>query len=160
MAKFIRTKNRDIDDIFRNMIAPRAKALLQNTAQNWVTFCRNNHTWKNRTGALENSISWTEVKKTPTGFKTTIEAGGLSEAKYAYDFALRAGLGLRLRNQRFLVGSLRAGSEMFAKVSPGDQIYVDYAMYVENKGYPVLKQGEEYIRAKGVNVKIMELPNG
>lgn len=160
MAKFWRVHNRSISDIFRDMIAPRAKMLIQDVAQKWVTFCKISHTYHNRTGALENSISWTKIIRTLTGFSTTIEAGGLSEVKYAYDFSLRTGLGLRLRNRRFTISSTRASSQVYGNVSPGDLIMVDYALHVENKGYPVLAQGEEYIKSmpQYENIRIMKLP--
>lgn len=160
MAKFIRQKKRTVMDIKRTMIAPRMLAFVYSLVQQWVYFCKTNHSWKNRSGALEDSISFTEPKKTKTGVQATVEAGGYSQAKYTFDFTSRVKDNTRRQNRGF-VASPRSGGAMYGKANTGDRIWVDYAAYVEAKGYNVLKQGVEYIRAKGIKgVKIRKLPRG
>jgi len=149
MAQYRRLYNRTVTDIGRQMIDPRARRLLQNNANNWVHFCKTNHSYQNRTRALENSISRSEVERTERGYQVLIEAGGLSSASFTFDAARRAATGKRKRMKRF-------GQQ----VGRGSQIYVDYAVFVEAKGFAVLLQGMEYIRARGIRgLQIMRLPD-
>jgi hypothetical protein len=149
MAIFQRKYKRSVNDIYENTIKQRAEAWLQDTAQKWVHHCKTNHRWRNRTGALENSISWGEIKKNRTGFETTIEAGGLSKVRYSFDYSLRTSFGLRKRRQAFVLTSARSGAFTQQTAGRGDMVYVNYAQYVENKGYDVLRQGKEYVRKHG-----------
>ena len=149
MAQYRRLYNRTVTDIGRQMIDPRARRLLQNNADNWVAFCKTNHTWQNRTGALENSISRSEVEKSERGYQVLIEAGGLSSAKFTFDASRRAATGQHKHMKRY-----------GETVQRGGAIYVNYAVYVEAKGLDVLLQGMEYIRKRGIRgLQIMRLPN-
>lgn len=150
MAHFERKYNRSVSDIGKNMIQPRAKRLVEGAVQFFGNYCRKNHTWRNRTGALENSISWSQGWRTRRGWRAQVEAGGESIAKYTYDYGIRKGSGKRKAN----IVSGRV-------IKAGDRVNVNYAHHVQNKGHGVLKQGEEPTRQKfrRLGVRIMRLPN-
>lgn len=138
-VRFVRTKNRTVSDILRSPISGRLERSLDSTAQKIVHYSRTNHRYQNRTGALEGSLSWTPVIRTHNGFSTTVFAGGESVVRFAFDFARRVKTGVRRRNVRY---------SNKGRILPkrGALIFVNYARYVEDKGYPVLKQGIDHFR--------------
>lgn len=150
MALVERKYNRGVLDIERQFIQPRAKRLVEGAVQFFGHYCRKNHIWQNRTGALENSISWTEARKTARGWSARVEAGGFSKTRYAFDYGLRKATGQRRRNK---IGGVT--------VPAGTAIIVNYARHVERKGYPVLKQGVKPTQKKFriLGVRIMKLPD-
>lgn len=138
-SRFYREKNRTLSDIFRGNIMSRAQATLGDVAQKIVQYSRTHHRWVNRTGALEESISWVPPKRTPEGWQTEVYAGGWSVARYAFNYGRRKQRKQNRRNYRYQRGVRFA-------VGLGQGLYVDYAPYVERKGFPVLTQGIDRYR--------------
>lgn len=118
-----RQKKRDAKTVFRNMIRPRQVQALDNLVQQIAIYCERNHTWKNRTGALENSIRHSPVEQTMDGCQAGVLAGGTSKAQWAH-----------------------------GKIRPGQPVEVDYATYVEAKGRPVLKHGIDKFRKDAARI--------
>ena len=118
-----REKKRDAKTVFRNIIRPKEVQALDDLVQRIAVHCERNHTWKNRTGALENSIRHSPVETTMDGFQAAVLAGGESKAQWS-DRGVRA----------------------------GEPVDVDYAVYVEAKGYPVLKQGVDKYRQRATQI--------
>lgn len=126
-------------DVFKNLIQPRAKMILQDGVQKIATYCKRTHRWQNRTGALEESINWTPPELKRGRLIATVFAGGWAKAKYALNYGSRKGGGHRRPNIRYQRG------QRF-KVKRGMGIFVNYARYVEKKGFPVLIHGVEKYR--------------
>lgn len=148
-SRFVRVKKRTVRDIHENMLQPRLKTELYGISQKVTDFARRNHVFQNRTGALEGSISWEGPKRTRTGYSTTIFAGGWSVVKYAFNFALRKGTGRRRRNVRYQ--PRKSGQPLHRRrLAPrrGQGVYVDYAPYVEDRGYWVLSGAIRHFRRK------------
>jgi hypothetical protein len=141
LVKFVREKKRTPLDVFNEAIQPKAKMALQDLVQKIATYCKRNHVWKNRTGALEDSISWIPPEKQGNNLIATVFAGGWAKAKFAYDPNLRKESGRRKRPYRYQRGAR-------IKVRPGMGLFVKYARFVEDKGFPVLKQGISHYKAK------------
>lgn len=120
-------------DVFKNLIQPRAKMILQDGVQKIATYCKRTHRWQNRTGALEESINWTPPELKRGRLIATVFAGGWAKAKYAYRKAKGRQKRQYERGSRF-------------QVKRGMGIYVNYAGYVEKKGFPVLIHGVEKYR--------------
>jgi hypothetical protein len=140
-ARFHRKYRRTPADMFNQKIQPRVPMLLQQSVQEIATYCKRSHTWKNRTGALEESINWRPPERRGSNWIAVVFAGGWAKAKYAFDFAKRQETSQRKRPYRYQRG------ERF-RVKRGMAVFVNYARYVEDKGFPVLKQGWE--RYKGI----------
>jgi hypothetical protein len=140
IVRFTRKYNRTVEDIFKQKIQPKIPMLLQQSVQEIATYCKRNHTWQNRTGALEESINWTPPTQKGSYWFATVFAGGWAKAKYAYGLVTRRLKGQeyerRKRNIRYQRG------EAF-KIKRGMAVFVNYAKYVQDKGYPVLIQGWE-----------------
>lgn len=124
-AKFRRLRNRTVNDIYRDAIRPRAEVTLHDVAQKIVQYARTKHTYRNRTGALQDSTSWTPVERDSRGFHTAVFAGGWANAKYSYDATLRKTTGRRRRQARY------GGGRRFS-IRRGQGVYVNYAKYVED----------------------------
>jgi hypothetical protein len=130
-VRFHREKQRTVNDIFNSAIQPRAAVALQDIAQKVVQYAKTTHRYQNRTGALQESISWVPPVKVGDSFQTVIYAGGWSIAKYAMDYGRRKTTGVQRRNRRYQRG------ESF-RPKRGQGLYVIYARFLENKGWPVL----------------------
>ena len=151
MALYQREKKRTVSQINAEMIDPRCKRLIEGAVQYMGHFCRKNHIWQNHTGALENSLSWSDrAERTPRGWRAHVEAGGFSITKWTFDHSQMLASGKRIPNK---IGGVI--------VPAGTPITVTYARHVERKGYPVLKQGIEPTNRKfrSLGVRIMKLPD-
>ncbi len=129
-----REKGRTVMDIYRQQISGRLEREIETVAVKITRYSKRHHSYQNRTGALERSIGYEKPKRTAKGVQTVIFAGGPSLTKYTYDYGLRKSKKRRRCNVRYIEGyrvSLRRGS----------YIWVNYARYVKEKGFPVLKQG-------------------
>ena len=144
-VRFVREHNRTATDIFNNMIRPHLTGALDIGLQKMTYFNKHNHTYQNRTGALENSVSWDPAKQEGDKVVGALIAGGLSRATITRYAA--GGGSFTLRNIRVpKTGKRKKGMLRYKKIAlftRGDQIYVDYAAFVELKGFPVLVQGIE-----------------
>ena len=135
-ARFHRKYRRTPKDIFDQKIQPRLSMLLQQSVQEIATYCKRTHTWRNRTGALEESINWKPPERRGSTWTALVFAGGWAKAKFSYDPGIRKGTGKRKKLYRYQRG------ERF-RVRRGMVVFVNYARYVENKGFPVLTHGWE-----------------
>jgi len=132
IVKFQRKHNRNLKDIYEKAIQPKEKEIFRDSLQKMSIYCRQRHTWKTRTGALESSITFKEPEFDKDKLKGELLAGGWGRAKYTYDRARRSeGRKKQYRRQR----------DLRIRVRRGIGIWVNYAPFVEKKGYPVLKQG-------------------
>lgn len=155
-VRFKRVHNRTAEDIYRNMIRPRLPMALDDVAQKIVYHARHNHQYENRTGALEESVSWVGAKIRGNRVTAIIMAGGESKATKTYR-----------QEKVFYIdeqGRLRVFKLKTAKVTAkGTPVYVDYAIWAELKGLRVLKFAIEKFRRQiakilGRNLKIKAAP--
>jgi len=145
---FQRLKNRSMRQFFQESIQPRQVALLTGAVQKVGVEAKREHTYRNRTGALETSIRWQGAKIVADDIMAEISAGGTSKVRFAFDFTRRRTTGKKRRNRR-------AGKN----VRRGDAIDVNYAGYVEKHGFTVLtafvKRGRPlFAAALGSKVRI------
>lgn len=124
---FQRLKNRSMRQFFQESILPRQVALLTDAVQKTGVEAKREHTYRNRTGALESSIRWQGATIVADEVRAEISAGGPSAARFAFDVTRRRESGKRRRNRRERVAVRR-----------GQQVSVNYAKYVEGHGYTVL----------------------
>jgi hypothetical protein len=156
VVRFTREKNRTAEDVFKNMILPKIPLALNVICQKIAYYNRHNHTYENRTGACENSISWIPAEVQGARVRAAIVAGGPSKALYEYVQTV-----VIYHDEQ---GRIRAFEPKNPKViNKGDPIYVDYAVFLERKGFPVLKQGIEHFRPQlaamvGTELKQENLP--
>lgn len=138
-VRFVRTKKRTVMDIFNGAISPRIKAELNTLGNNIILDARKNHEFKNRTGALEASMQWTPPERKAGLWRMVVFAGGWSKVKYVFDFARRQATKVKRRNWRYRKGG---------RYNPrrGEDLYVNYAQYVERRGYSVLINAVEKYR--------------
>ena len=149
--RFKRKHNRTAEDIYRNTIRPRLPMALDIAAQKIVFHARRNHNYENRSGALENSISWVPAKRIGNKVRSIVMAGGEAKAlfKYVIDTVF-------YYDEQ---GRLRVFKPKNPKViNKGQEVNVDYAVFVERKGLNVLKHSVEKFRhliakVMGVNLK-------
>lgn len=144
MVKVQRKYNRDVRQVFDKLIRPKIPIALKSIANEFAFYCKKNHRYQNRTGALENSIKAHEPEHKRGAWTVAITAGGWARAQYGLNYALRLSKGKRRRNIRQQRG------EKF-RVKKGMGLFVNYAWWVEKKGFPVLKQGAEKFRNRIVN---------
>lgn len=137
-VRFVRKHNRTVADVFNNVVQPKIKIQLQDAAQKIATYSKRNHTWENRTGALEESINFTLPERTSTGWIATVFAGGWAKVKWAFDITARKA-GRRRKHYRYQ-------RKQRIPMKRGTGVFVNYARFVEDKGFPVLKQGIEHYR--------------
>lgn len=154
-VRFYRKYNRTATDIFGNKFQHRLKMELHDAVQKISFYCRKNHTWQNRTGALEESIGFEEPIYKGGFWQAVVKAGGWSRVKFAFNVGLRRATGKRKRNARYQRGQ---------RFNPGKGtgLFVNYAYWVEKKGFPVLIQGiEHYKRLIGkvlaANLKVRKI---
>lgn len=145
MAKMQRKYNRDVRQVFNKLVYPKIPMALWSVANQFAVYCKKNHRYQNRTGALEDSIKAHKPEHKRGAWTVAITAGGWARAKYSLDYARRkAGGGRRKSNIRYQRG------KRFS-VKRGMGLLVNYAWWVEKKGFPVLKQGAEKFRNRIVN---------
>lgn len=144
MVKVQRKYNRNVRQVFDKLIQPKIPMVLKTVATQFAFYCKKNHRYQNRTGALEDSIRAHEPKYKRGAWTVAITAGGWARAKYGLNYALRKAKGRRRANIR------RQRGKRF-KVKAGIGLFVNYAWWVEKKGFPVLKQGAEKFRNRIVN---------
>lgn len=154
-VKLHRRYNRTVADVFGSKFQKRIPAELQDLQQKIVVYSRKNHRYINQTGALENSLAWDSPIQKGGFWQGVVRAGGWSQAKYTYSFAKRLA-GRWKRNVRY------QRKERF-NVKRGMGIFVNYAYWVEQKGFPVLKQGIDKYRRRaatilGRRLRIRRLP--
>jgi hypothetical protein len=135
-VRFYRTHRRTVREIFDKKIVPKLPMLLQQSVQEIATYCKRTHSWRNRTGALEESINWTQPERRGSNWTAAVFAGGWAKAKYTNDPGIRKGTGKRKKQYRYQRG-------LRFQVRRGMAVFVNYARYVENKGFPVLTHGWE-----------------
>lgn len=144
-GKFVRVKKRTVKDIFAKHIQPRIMAQMNTLGNNIALEARKNHTFTNRTGALESSISWTPPVIKGHRYVMTVFAGGWASAKFAFNFGKRKLSNVKRRNYRYQRG------KRFA-VQRGQGLYVNYAPFVERRGFSVLKNAIVKYRRMGVAI--------
>jgi len=121
------------------MILPKIPLALNIICQKITYYNRHNHTYENRTCACENSVSWIPAEVQGATVRAGIIAGGPSEALYEYVQTV-----VIYHDEQ---GRIRAFEPANPRViHKGESIYVNYAVFLERKGYPVLKQGIEKFR--------------
>ena len=149
-ARVFRVKKRGIIDIHQTEIRPRIIATMNQIGQQIVFDVQRNHTFKNRTGALEASMAWSFPEYKNKQFQMTIAAGGWSRAKFSFDFGRRKESGVARRNVRY---------QRRQRFQPrrGQGLFVNYAPFVERKGYSVLKNSVEKYKRQAVRVFGREL---
>lgn len=125
---FQRLKNRTMTQFFQESILPRQVALLTDAVQKTGVEAKREHSYRNRTGALESSIRWMGAQIVGEEVRAEISAGGPSKVRFAFDVTKR-GAGSRRRNRRDAMAVRR-----------GQRVNVNYAKYVEGYGYTVLTQ--------------------
>lgn len=176
LGKFVRLRNRTVMDIYHTSIQSRMFAALNTLAQNIVRDARRTHTFKNRTGALEDSISWVPPVYTGSGFVTAVYAGGWARAKFAFDasnqfFKSHRAINARTRfattqrqiDQAFFRPNVRTQRGQRIVIKKGMGVFVDYARYVERKGYSVLTAAvlrgrRDSMRLFGRELKLRYIP--
>lgn len=142
-ARVFRVKKRGIMDIHATAIRPRIIGTMNQIGQKIVFHAQRNHEFKNRTGALEASLAWSFPEYRNHQFVMIIAAGGWSRAKYSLDFGRRKATGVGRRNRRYQRGQV-------FRPKRGQGLFVNYAPFVERKGYSVLsKSVEKYRRESG-----------
>jgi hypothetical protein len=134
-----REKKQTVMDIYRRQISGRLEREIETVAVEVTLYCKRHHAYQNRTGALERSIGYEKPKRTPRGVQTVIFAGGPSLTKYTYNFGLRKAKKRRRRNVSYIEGHR-------VRLRRGSYIWVNYARYVKDKGFPVLRQGIDHYK--------------
>jgi len=133
-GQLYRQHRRTVKDVYDNATSGRLERQLETIQVKIQGHCREHHRWQIRTGALQESIGYEKPVRTPEGVTGVVYAGGPSRVKYSYDYARRKSSGKRRRMSRLVDGRR-------TRVRRGGLVWVNYAQHVENKGYPVLKQG-------------------
>ena len=137
-VRFKRKHDRTAQDVYNNMIRPKLLLALDDTAQKVVFYARKYHTYINRTGAAENSISWIPAKMRNKVATVVVLAGGVSIA--TQDWWGRV--------------SFSDPASSVLRVKKGEKVIVNYTKYLEAKGYYVLRHAIEHFRNKGaLNIK-------
>ena len=144
-VKLHRKYNRMVASIFGNKFQKRIKTELRDLQQKIVVHCRKNHRWANRTGALESTIAFDPPVYKKGFWQGVVRAGGWGQAKYSLDYAKRKGTGRHKKNVRY------QRKQRF-NVKRGMGIFVNYAFWVEQKGFPVLKQGIDKYRRRAATI--------
>lgn len=149
-ARVFRVKKRGIMDIHNTAIRPRIVATMNQIGQKIVTHAQKNHEFKNRTGALEASLAWSFPEYKNKQFQMIIAAGGWSRAKYSLDYGRRKESGVKRRNVRY---------QRKQRFNPrqGQGLFVNYARFVENKGYSVLSKSIDKYRRESSRIFGREL---
>jgi hypothetical protein len=145
LVKFTRTHNRTAKDVFNNMILPTIPLAMNDLMQKMTYFNKHNHRYQNRTGACEYSITWIPAVIDGNVIKGALVAGGISKAKYTYTMSPAYYYDKQRRLRVFIPKKPRV-------IRRGQAVNVNYAAFLELKGYPVLKQGFEKYRGDGVNI--------
>lgn len=138
-VRFKRKHNRTAEDVFNNMIRPKIPLTLDVMSQKIVHYARKIHSYQNRTGALENSVSWMPAKRHGSSWRSAVLAGGPSKAKYTYTQRVVFYYDEQHRLRVFEPKNPRT-------IRKGTPINVNYAVFVELKGMPVLKHAIEHFR--------------
>lgn len=156
-VRFKRDKRRGASDIFKTMIRPKIPQALDNIALKVTVYNRKNHSYQNRTKALENSLTWTETKRQGHKYITAVIAGG--EDIPTGQRYIKTTVFYKDDQGRLRVFSLNPPET----IPKGTKVNVDYAVFVEVKGLPVLKQGIEHYRKRigrllAGNLKAKKMP--
>lgn len=159
-ARVFRVKKRTIMDIHATAIRPRIVATMNQLGQTIVYDAQRHHEYKDRTGALTASLAWSFPEYNGRQFTMVVAAGGWSRAKYSMDYGRRKQTGVKRRNVRYQRGQRfnPRGGTMTVDTPQGKMrlanqgLYVNYARFVERKGYDVLTKSVERGRAKGSRI--------
>lgn len=127
LALVRRTRHRTLQEYFFNFIRPRQEMFLNDFVQQVGVAAKREHTYRNRTGALEGSVAWEKASIVGDTIRAAIQAGGPSKVRFAIDITTRRETKRRVRNIR---GGLA--------VRRGQIVFVNYASPVEKRGYTVL----------------------
>jgi len=141
-VRFKRDKKRGAGDYFKTIIRPKIPQALDSIVLKITVYNRKNHTYENRTKALENSLTWAAAVRRGDKYVAAIIAGGKdipTGQKY-----IKTTVFYKDDQGRLRVFELNP-PEVIPK---GTKVDVDYAVFVEVKGLPVLKQGIEHFRKK------------
>lgn len=148
---FVREKNRTPADVFNRFVQPELKTLAEDIGQKVVRRAVKRHTFKNRTGALEDSMRWKTIERRNL-FDIMISAGGKGRIQFPFridKIASREPQAGRSKRRKGLTSSgkerrtRRAGGRRKGEVVP-----VDYAIWVEKKGFDVLIGAVTYYRGR------------
>ena len=155
---WVRKHNRTSQDVFKNMIRPKLLMALDDFMQKTVHHARQvyNYRYIDRTGALTNSKTWVPARQVGDHVIGMIRAGGVSKATqtYIYKDVFYYDEAGRLRH-------FWLSEDKWVWVASGDIIYVDYAVFMERKGYNVLKFSIEAMKRKAPKIigKTMQMKN-
>ncbi len=154
VVRFTREHNRTARDVFNNTIQPKLPLAINDVCQKITYFNRKNHTYQNRTGALENSVLWVPARTKGSKIIAALIAGGPSKALKTFVQKL-----VFYHDEQ---GRLRVFEPRDPKIiRQGTPVNVDYAVFVEVKGWPVLKQGVEKYRRQvaAIMAQLLRLKN-
>lgn len=141
-----RLKNRSMTQFYRDVIQHRQRAELTSAVQKIGVEAKRQHTYQNRTGALESSIRWVPAMIKGDIVEAAVSAGGFSTVRFATDITTFRQTGKRVRNRRVVL------MQGLIAVRRGHAVFVDYARAVEKRGYSVLTDFVN--RAKGTLRKV------
>lgn len=157
-VRFERKHNRTATDIYNNMIRPRLLVSLDDLMVKIVHHARqkSNYRYKDRTGALTNSKTWVPAIQRGNKVTGAVLAGGKSKTTKRYvqkDVFYRDELG-RLRH--FVLKTPKV-------FRSGQDVFVNYAVFVERMGLNVLLESIERMKRKSgkilaKNLRIKNLP--
>lgn len=144
-ARVFRVKKRGIMDIFASDVRPRIISTMNQIGRDIVKHAEKNHEFKNRTGALEASMAWSFPEYKNRQFVMVIAAGGWSRAKYSLDYGRRKDTGVKRKNVRY---------QRKERFNPrrGQGLFVNYAPFVERKGYSVLSKSVEKYKRESARI--------
>lgn len=151
-VRFQRTHNRTAKDVFANLIRPAIPEALDMVMQKMTYFNVHNHSYHNRSGALENSVTWQPAEQKGEVVEGALIAGGPSKAKFTFTQSP-----VFYKDEQ---GRLRVFEPKEPRViRKGQAVNVNYAAFVEIGGRPVLKQGIEKYRGDVVKMVARVLRN-
>lgn len=149
--KFVREKNRTVQDVFNKFIKPALETFADDIGQKVTRHAEKHHTFQNQTGALQDSMRW-EVERRRHGYDVTIVAGGSGRIINAFrvdKIASRPRVTGLSRRRRGLTatGKLRK-TRRAGGLLKGTITDVGYATFVEKKGFSVLVNAVVYYRRR------------
>jgi len=141
--RFVREKNRTATDIYNNMIRPRLLVSLDDLMNKIVHHARqeSNYRYIDRTGALTNSKSWVPAKRRGNRVIGAVLAGGDSKSTKRYTEKDVFYYDEQGRLRHFKPKNPRV-------INSGQDIYVNYAVFVERMGLNVLLESINRMRRK------------
>lgn len=154
---FTRQHNRTAEDVFNKFIAPELQVLASDIGQKLIHDAKHTHGFENRTGALEDSMRWNVLNEVG---KTSVEvmAGGYGRVQFPKRDSSRltkqkgltaTGKTRQIRRRGKVVTDLDPFEQSERRgLKKGEVILVNYAKFVEMKGYSVLIESVNRFRER------------